>query len=54
MHRFKSKGGREQGRQEADVVVECNSRLKLSVFILELKGVREKTDGQEIQDLKLR
>lgn len=41
MHKVKSKGGIERGRREADVVVECNSSLKLSMFILELKGGRE-------------
>lgn len=50
---LKSKGGVEGGRREADVVVECNSSLKLSVFILELKGGREQTDGQVRHDLKL-
>lgn len=50
---MKSKGGLERGRREADVVVECNSSLKLSVFILESKGGREQTDGHERQDLKL-
>lgn len=53
MHRVKSKGGIGQGRREADIVVECNSSFKLSVFIEELKGGREQTDGQVRHDLKL-